>query len=104
LTDKQLIAYLERCKDGIRKEGPVDPAGPAADGCWLVVKENMSTIIYGDDIYDHIYDPEDSSVTRSDANFRKNFEKAGLKLITTQEQKGFPKDPYPVRMYALKPE
>lgn len=97
LTDDQLVAYLQRCKDGLRKR---DPAVSDDTDSWIVVKENMSTNIYGDDIYD----PEDSSVTRSDTNFRKIFRKAGLRLITTQEQKGFPKDLYPVRMYALKPE
>jgi protein N-terminal methyltransferase len=97
LTDEQLVAYLRRCKDGIRGKGSTD-----SEPCnsWIVVKENMSTNIYGNDIYD----PEDSSVTRSDTNFRKLFQEAGLKIVATQEQKGFPKDLYPVRMYALKPE
>jgi protein N-terminal methyltransferase len=55
---------------------------------WIVVKENMLTNIYGDDIYN----PEDSSLTRSDANFRKLLQKAVSKIIATQEQKGLPNE------------
>ena len=49
------------------------------------------------------FDPEDSSVTRSDTKFKEIFERCGLKLIATDRQKGLPRELYPVRMYALKP-
>lgn len=93
LTDAQLVAYLRRCEDGLVK---------AEDGkaAWIVVKENLSTDIHGKDIYDE----EDSSVTRSDEKFRQLFREAGLKIVATELQKGFPKELFPVRIYALKPE
>lgn len=90
LTDTQLVDYFGRCKEGLVKEGDA----------WIVVKENMSTDIRKQDIFDD----EDSSVTRSDDKFRKLFKEAGLKLVATEVQKGFPKELFPVRIYALKPE
>jgi protein N-terminal methyltransferase len=93
LTDAQLVAYLERCAEGLKK---------AEEGvqAWIMVKENLSTDFKGKDIYDE----EDSSVTRSDEKFRQLFKEAGLKVVATELQKGFPKELYPVRIYALKPE
>ena len=87
LTDKQLLAYLERCKKAVTVHG------------WIIVKENMSTKRDGSDIFDG----EDSSVTRTDQKFRQLFKEADLRLIKTEVQKGLPKGLYPVRFYALKP-
>jgi protein N-terminal methyltransferase len=72
----------------------------AEDG-WIIVKENISTAADGADIF---WD-EDSSVTRSDKNFRAAFEAAGLRLVRTQMQTGYPEGLglLPVRMYALRP-
>lgn len=98
LTDVQLMAYLRRCRDGlVVPEG--DEGGKAFAGAWIVVKENMSTDADGRDIFD-----EDSSVTRTDAKFRTLFKEAGLRIVATEVQKGFPRDLYPVRMYALRPK
>lgn len=96
LTDKQLVAYLKRCKAGLR------PAQEGKEGSmsWIIVKENMSTDIRHKDIYDE----EDSSVTRSDDKFRRLFQEAKLKVVATEQQRGMPKELYPVRIYALKPE
>ncbi|OLN83703.1 Alpha N-terminal protein methyltransferase 1 [Colletotrichum chlorophyti] len=85
LTDDQLVAYLRRCKQVVAP----------ADGL-IVVKENLSTS--GVDLFDDV----DSSVTRVDDKFRSLFEQAGLRLIKTELQRGFPKELFPVRMYALK--
>ncbi|KAI4160411.1 MAG: hypothetical protein LQ342_005735 [Letrouitia transgressa] len=87
LKDKQLIEYLKRSE------------GALAKGGWIVVKENMSTDIGGKDIFD----PLDSTVTRTDSKFKKLFEYAGLKVVRTELQPGFPKSLYPVRFYALQP-
>jgi protein N-terminal methyltransferase len=95
LTDAQFVAYLGRCKDGL-----VKPQGDEKVEAWIVVKENLSTDIRHRDVYDE----EDSSVTRSDEKFRKLFKDAGLKIVTTELQRGMPKELYPVRIYALKPE
>ncbi|KAL2216740.1 alpha-N-methyltransferase NTM1 [Thermoascus aurantiacus ATCC 26904] len=87
LTDAQLVEYLKRCK------GALTPSGV------VVVKENVST---GEDIYDEL----DSSVTRTDHKFRALFRQAGMALVRTEEQLGFPKSLglFPVRFYALRPE
>ena len=90
LTDSQLTAYLVRCGKAIKKAG------------WIVVKENLSTHQYGEDIFDDV----DSSVTRSDQKFRDLFEQSGLHIVKAELQTGFPKNPrlYPVKMYALRPK
>ncbi|GMG21993.1 unnamed protein product [Ambrosiozyma monospora] len=85
LPDKDFLKWLDNCKKGLQKDG------------LLVVKENNTTS--GEDVFD----PEDSSKTRSDANFRRLFKEAGWKLIATDLQKGVPRELYPIRMYALKP-
>ena len=95
LTDAQFVAYLGRCKDGL-----VKPEGDEKVEAWIMVKENLSTDIRHRDIYDE----EDSSVTRSDEKFRKLFKDAELKIVATELQRGMPKELYPVRIYALKPE
>lgn len=87
LTDSQLVAYLQRCSEALSKGG------------WIVVKENLSTHKYGEDVFDDL----DSSVTRSDQKFRDLFAQAGLRLVKSELQTGFPKGLglYPVRMFAL---
>ena len=67
----------------------------------MVVKENLSTRDFGEDIFDEL----DSSVTRSDGNFKRIFEEAGLKVVKAEVQGGFPRSLglYPVKMYALRP-
>ncbi|KAF2192245.1 hypothetical protein K469DRAFT_730857 [Zopfia rhizophila CBS 207.26] len=97
LTDAQLVAYLLRCKDGLVK---LDPTAQGMTDSWIVVKENMSS----DSKKKDIYDDQDSSVTRTDDKFRKLFKEAGLKIVATELQRGFPKELFPVRMYALRPE
>ena len=87
LTDKQLVAYLGRCKRALTMGG------------WIIVKENMGTNANGEDTFDQ----EDSSVTRTDQKFRQLFKEADMRLIKTEVQRGFPKGLYPVRFYALKP-
>jgi len=90
LTDSQFVAYLVRCGKTLSKGG------------WVVVKENLSTSTYGEDIFDDL----DSSVTRSDQKFRDLFAQAGLYIVKSELQTGFPKGLglYPVRMYALQPK
>ncbi|KAI9817386.1 MAG: Alpha N-terminal protein methyltransferase 1 [Thelocarpon impressellum] len=89
LTDAQLVAYLQRSAAALRKGG------------WVVVKENLSNTPDGSDIFDEL----DNSVTRADDKFRKLFQGAGLDVVRTELQSGFPKGLglYPVRQYALQP-
>ncbi|KAM0324361.1 hypothetical protein ACHAQA_008142 [Verticillium albo-atrum] len=83
LTDAQLVAYLRRCRAALR------------DGGFVVIKENLSTS--GADQFDDV----DGSVTRTDEKFRALFAEAGLRLVRTEIQRGFPKELFPVRIYAL---
>lgn len=87
LTDKQLVTYLEKCKKAVTNDG------------WIVVKENMSTNVDGEDVFDET----DSSVTRTNEKFQQLFKEAGMRCCKTELQKGFPQGLYPVRFYALKP-
>jgi protein N-terminal methyltransferase len=96
LTDVQLVAYLQRCKEGLKSA----KEGEEVIRSWIIVKENLSTDIHHKDIYDE----EDSSVTRSDDKFRRVFQQAGLNIVATEQQRGMPKELFPVRIYALKPE
>ena len=89
LTDAQVVDYLVRCRESLTDSGVI------------VVKEKLSTNMEGDDIYDEV----DSSVTRTDDKFRALFDQAGLHLIRSENQSGFPKELglLPIRFYALRP-
>ncbi len=88
LTDSQLKIHLGRCREALTPQG------------WIVVKENMSSNRDGTDIFDIV----DSSVTRTDQKFKRIIQEAGLVLVKTELQTGFPKLLYPVRFYALRPD
>lgn len=89
LKDWQLIEYVRRCREALTDIGI------------LVVKENLSTDSNGHDMYDGL----DSSVTRTDEKLRKIFSDAGMNVIVSELQLGFPKTfkLLPVRSYALRP-
>jgi protein N-terminal methyltransferase len=89
ITDAQFTEYLVRCRAALTETGI------------MVVKENMSSDPNGEDMYDDL----DSSVTRSDRKYRDIFQKAGMALILSEIQSGFPKKYklLPVRSYALRP-
>ncbi|KAH7442338.1 hypothetical protein KP509_03G083400, partial [Ceratopteris richardii] len=70
--------------------------GLKANG-FFVVKENTAKQGF-------IVDKDDSSITRSDTHFRELFQQAGLYLYKMKLQRGFPKELFPVRMYALTTE
>lgn len=90
LTDLQLIEFIARCRTALTQSGI------------MVLKENISTEPNGEDIYD----PLDNGVTRTDEKFRSIFKDAGMTLIKTDIQSGFPKyfKLLPVRFYALRPQ
>lgn len=90
LTDAQLIEYIVRCRSALTESGLV------------VLKENLSTDAQNQDMYDE----EDSSVTRTDAKFRQIFAAAGMDVIKSEIQTGFPKQfkLLPVKSYALRPK
>ncbi|KAF4467171.1 duf858 domain-containing protein [Fusarium albosuccineum] len=90
LPDGLLVQYFERCKAALNPEGVI------------VIKENLSTSNIDE------FDNVDSSVTRKDEKFLALFEQAGLKLVKSDMQRGFPlvdgRPLMPVKMYALKPD
>ena len=87
IRDDQLVEYLKRIA------AHLNPGG------WIVVKENISNHSLGEDVYDET----DSSVTRTHEHFKEIWDRAGLRVVSTELQKGFPKALYPVRSYALQP-
>lgn len=95
LTDTQLIAYLRRCAAGL-----ITSSSSGKPEAWIIVKENVASDSTGMDIYDD----EDSSVTRTEEKWLYCFKEAGLRVVSTEVQKGFPKDLFAVRMWALRPE
>ncbi|RDA96160.1 hypothetical protein CP533_1692 [Ophiocordyceps camponoti-saundersi (nom. inval.)] len=91
ITDDQVVRYLELCKTALTPGRGI-----------IVFKENLSSRTDADD-----FDETDSSVTRRDETYRSLFAKAGVKIVRTELQRGFPESAntrlLPVRMYALKP-
>ncbi|RSL68939.1 hypothetical protein CEP54_002543 [Fusarium duplospermum] len=89
LPDDLLVEYFERCKSSLAPDGV------------MVIKENLST--NGVDVFDDL----DSSVTREDEKFLALFKQAGLQVVRSDIQRGFPMVGntalMPVKMYALKP-
>lgn len=88
LTDIQVVTCLQRVQPFLKVGG------------WMVVKENITTRSLGKDVFDET----DNSVTRTDEKLRELFKQAGMTVVATELQRGFPKTLYAVRMYALQPE
>ncbi|CAG8481368.1 7800_t:CDS:10 [Ambispora leptoticha] len=86
LTDDDLVAFFVRSKKGLRPDSGI-----------ICVKENVNVLGY-------TFDEEVCSVVRSDQIFKDIFHKAGLKVLKESTQHGFPKDLFPVKIYALAPE
>ena len=84
LEDDDLVAFFQRCQRGLREGGV------------LCVKENTLEANKKD------FDDTDSSYTRPKGDLERCMLRAGLTVVDTQRQKGFPKDIYPVYMYALR--
>jgi len=84
VPDLVLVQFLEECRRHLQPGGLV------------IIKENNSS---GDDIFD----PEDSSVTRTHEKFKQLFARAGYRVLLTSLQKGMPAGLFPVRIYALAP-
>lgn len=88
LTDDDFLKWMDNCRLAL-KEGGI-----------LIIKENNSTDLHGNDIFD----PTDFSKTRSDLHFKKLFKQAGWNLCLTMKQRGMPRELYPIQMYALQPD
>ncbi|GMH48443.1 hypothetical protein TL16_g02207 [Triparma laevis f. inornata] len=84
LTDEDLITFLNRAAVGLKPNGVI------------VVKDNVS------DAEAFWVDEDDSSVTRGREYMTKLFDLAGMEIIMQQESHEFPKEIFPVPMYALR--
>lgn len=85
LTDVDLVAFLDRCRTSL-----VTPGG------LVFVKENIAQ---GDT---NIFDEQDSSWTRTEDAFLTIFKSAGLTVVKSSVQHGFPKELFKVKLWALK--
>ncbi|KAJ9140904.1 hypothetical protein P3X46_031496 [Hevea brasiliensis] len=85
LTDDDFVSFFKRAKVGLKPGG------------FFVLKENTARSGF-------ILDKEDRSITRSDVFFRELFCRCGLHLYKSKDQRGFPKELFAVKMYALMPD
>ncbi|WOL15355.1 alpha N-terminal protein methyltransferase 1 [Canna indica] len=82
LPDDDFLSFFKRARVGLKPNG------------FFVVKENTARNGF-------VLDKADNSITRSDLYFKELFKQCGLHLYHTQDQKGFPEELFPVKMYAL---
>ncbi|XP_057503562.1 alpha N-terminal protein methyltransferase 1 isoform X3 [Actinidia eriantha] len=85
LTDDDFVSFFKRAKGGLKPGG------------LFVLKENIARAGF-------VLDKEDWSVTRSDSYFKELFQHCGLHIYKSKDQKGFPEELFPVKMYALTPD
>lgn len=88
LTDDDFVAFFNTAKAGLKPGG------------FFILKENIARNGF-------VLDKEDCSITRSDLYYKELFRRCGLHLYRSKDQKKFPKELFPVKMYALttqKPE
>lgn len=92
LTDRDVVALLERCRAALRPGGAV------------VVKDNNSAPADSAGTGGrYVLDEENHAVIRSYRHMRSLFAAAGLKVERVQRQEGFPEELYAVRMFLLRP-
>ena len=89
LRDAEFVTFFKRAAAALSK----------TPHSYVVLKEN---VLRKD--RKPVYDESDKSVTRSDEHLRKLFERAGVVVVKKTVQHGFPKDLFPVYMYALRPK
>lgn len=110
LSDKDLIAFLERAKSCLR---PADAelssdvqaqttTNAVLDGAGIiVVKENV--LRESEDGSERVwYDEEDHSITRTPNAYERVFRQAGLEIVKTDVQRGLPDELFPVQMWCLR--
>ncbi|KAF9196338.1 hypothetical protein BGZ50_000740 [Haplosporangium sp. Z 11] len=84
LTEEDLIAFFKRCQKGLKPGG------------LLIIKENNAKTGI-------VIDEDDSSMTRSDLVWKDMFQKAGLRLLREEMQKGFPSGLFAVKITDFPP-
>ncbi|XP_054443575.1 N-terminal Xaa-Pro-Lys N-methyltransferase 2 [Pteronotus mesoamericanus] len=83
LTDKDLVAFLSRCREGLKEHGVI------------VLKDNVAR-------EGCVLDTSDSSVTRDMHILHSLIRKSGLVALAQEKQYGFPEQCMPVWMLALR--
>ena len=92
LTDADVVALLERCRDALRPEGAV------------CVKDNNALKKDCDQCGGkYLIDEENAGVIRSHAHLLDLFARAGLKPHKAEKQADFPQELFDIRMYWLVP-
>ncbi|MCO5555776.1 hypothetical protein L7F22_009321 [Adiantum nelumboides] len=107
LSDKDLIAFLERAKACLRKSKLLSnnkevSSNAVLDGSGIiVVKENVlrATKDGSEQVW---YDDEDHSITRTPNAYERVFRQAGLEVVKTQLQLGLPEELLPVQIWCLR--
>ncbi|KAG8515792.1 Alpha N-terminal protein methyltransferase 1B [Galemys pyrenaicus] len=82
LTDKDLLAFLSRCRDGLKENGVI------------ILKDNVAR-------EGCVFDLSDSSVTRDMDTLWSLIRKSGLVVLGQEKQDDFPEQCIPVWMFAL---
>ncbi|EME31603.1 methyltransferase [Galdieria sulphuraria] len=82
LTDEDLVEFLKRCKSCLSASG------------LICIKDNVSRKHF-------VVDTNDASITRTSKQYEDLFKQAGLHLVCCQIQENFPRQLFPVFMYAL---
>ncbi|UMM11625.1 hypothetical protein L5515_000818 [Caenorhabditis briggsae] len=85
LVDEDLVAFFKRCVKGLKP-----------GGC-IVLKDNVTNH------EKRLFDDEDHSWTRTEPELMEAFNGADLDMVVKTIQTGFPKEIYPVKIFALKP-
>lgn len=83
-TDSDLVGFLRECVRTLTENG------------LIVIKDNVARSGF-------LVDNSDTSVMRSDRYMKSLFQRADLEIVKQARQMDFPKEVYPVRMYALRP-
>lgn len=85
LHDEDFVAFFRRCKEALNAGGVI------------FFKDN---VMETSDKF--LVDKDDSSLTRSDRHYKALFGRAGLTVVKEDHQRDWPKDLFPVKMFALR--
>ncbi|KAF6075205.1 methyltransferase like 11B [Phyllostomus discolor] len=83
LTDRDLLAFLSRCREGLKERGVI------------ILKDNVAR-------EGCVFDVSDSSVTRDTHILGSLIRESGLVVLGQEKQDGFPEQCMPVWMFALR--
>lgn len=84
VNDSDLLRFLKSCKTGLKDKHSA-----------IFVKENVAPT-------QDVFDEQDNSWTRTELHFLDLFKAANLKVVKSSWQHGFPKELFPVKLWALK--